>query len=86
MTALEIAKAFVAERSGSTERPVSAEDAALPGRVREILRTERHTTKSLALRLGRPRDRRLYEVLGKLLEMKVIATDGESCEFYDRKR
>ncbi len=57
----------------------------LTARVWAILEAgERHTTLSLALRLGRPRDLDLYAVLGALLEAKAIGTDGESCEFYRR--
>ena len=85
MTALEIAKAFVAERIGSIgpAQPPGGEN--LSDRVRAILAAgERHTTRSLALRLGRPRDLELYAVLGALLEAKLIRTDGESCEFFRR--
>lgn len=58
----------------------------LASRVRQILLSgERHTTKSLALRLGRPRDLALYRVLSDLLTDRTIATDGASCEFYRRE-
>jgi hypothetical protein len=85
MTALEIAKAFVSERIGSAAPAQPPEGENLAARVRTILAAgERHTTRSLALRLGRPRDLELYAVLGALLEAKAIGTDGESCEFYRR--
>jgi hypothetical protein len=59
---------------------------ALASRVRQILLAgERHTALSLALRLGRPRDRALYQVLSDLLTARAIATDGASCEFYRRE-
>ena len=86
MTALEIAKAFVAERAGSTGPAQIPGDEHLAARVREILEAgERHTTRSLALRLGRPRDLPLYEVLAALLQARTIATDPATCTFFRRK-
>jgi hypothetical protein len=73
-------------RSIASRAPAAGDvaDEDLRARVWTILQTERHTTRSLALRLGRPRDSALYEVLSLLLQGRAIATDGESCEFYRR--
>lgn len=61
--------------------------STLAARVWAILATgERHSTKSLALRLGRPRDLELYAALADLLQERTIATDGASCEFYRREK
>lgn len=80
MSLSEICRQFKAERDAE------AASGELTARVREILEAgERHTTKSLALRLGRPRDLPLYEALSALLQERTIATDGASCEFYRRE-
>lgn len=82
MTPLEKARLFLA----TYPDPSPEVPADLKGAVRQILLSgERHSTKSLALRLGRPRDLELYAALAALLQERAIATDGASCEFYRRE-
>ena len=82
MSPLERVRQFIANRPPAEQLP-----ADLRLRVLEILaRDGRHTTLSLALALGRPRDSALYAALAELLESRAIGTDPRRCDFFARER